>query len=52
MRDFQPAIRSWSLQVGSMATAHAAQLSLRGHNSERIEQTVLGSKNEELFLRS
>ena len=28
------------------------QLSLRGLNSERIEQTVLGSKNEELFLRS
>ena len=38
--------------MNSGATAHAAQLSLRGLNSERIEQTVLGSQNEELFLRS
>ena len=39
------------LQMDSGATAHAAQLNLRGLNSERIEQTVLGSKNEKLFQR-
>ena len=40
------------LQMNFGATAHAAQLSLRGLNSENIEQTLLGSKNEELFQRS
>ena len=40
------------LQMNSGATTHAAQLSLTGLNSERIEQTVLGSKNEELFQKS
>ena len=40
------------LQMNSGATAHAQQFSLRGLNSERIEQTVLGSKNQELFQRS
>ena len=38
------------LQMNSGATAHAQQFSLRGLNSERIEQTVLGSKNEVLFI--
>ena len=37
------------LQMNSGATAPAVQLSLRGLNSERIEQTVLGSQNKELF---
>jgi hypothetical protein len=32
------------LQMNSGATAPAVQLSLRGLNSERIEQTVLGSQ--------
>ena len=40
------------LQMNSGATAPAVQLSLRGLNSERIEQTVLGSQNEELFQKS
>ena len=40
------------LQMNFGATAHAAQLSLRGLNSEHIEQTVLGNKTEELFQRS
>ena len=38
--------------MNSGATAPAVQLSLRGLNSERIEQTVLGSQNEELFQKS
>ena len=37
------------LQMNSEATAPSVQLSLRGLNSERIEQTVLGSQNKELF---
>jgi hypothetical protein len=37
------------LQMNSGATAPSVQLSLRGLNSERIEQTVLGSQNKELF---
>ena len=40
------------LQMNSGAREHAAQLSLKGLNSERIEQTVLGSQNEGLFQRS